>query len=195
MARHREFDPRQALHRAMLVFWEKGYEASSLRDLTEHMEISRQSLYDTFGDKHQLFLAALDHYEQTVLEPAIQKLSQPDSGLNTITEVFTEIRSGILEKGPGACFVAVSAVDLGHLDGTVRAKVQAYIHRLHHAFTVAMQNALDRDEMIRQDRNPRTLAAYLISSLLGLGILSRSGIAAEDLHGIIDTILSTLTAG
>ena len=62
MARTKEFDVDAALDRAIELFWAQGYEATSLNDLLDHMEIGRQSLYDTFGDKHALFLAALDRY-------------------------------------------------------------------------------------------------------------------------------------
>jgi TetR/AcrR family transcriptional repressor of nem operon len=62
MARHKEFDRDAVLHKAMEVFWSRGYGATSIQDLVKHMGINRQSLYDTFGDKHALYLQALDRY-------------------------------------------------------------------------------------------------------------------------------------
>ena len=62
MARPKQFDRDEALERAMAVFWRRGYEGTSVRDLVEHMGINRGSLYDTFGDKRTLFLAAVDRY-------------------------------------------------------------------------------------------------------------------------------------
>ncbi|HEU4769480.1 MAG TPA: helix-turn-helix domain-containing protein, partial [Pyrinomonadaceae bacterium] len=62
MARHKEFDRDEALQKAMEVFWARGYRAASMQNLVEHMGINRQSLYDTFGDKHSLYLQALDRY-------------------------------------------------------------------------------------------------------------------------------------
>ena len=62
MARHKEFDRDEALQRAMEVFWSRGYEAASVGELVKQMGINRQSLYDTFGDKHALYLQALDRY-------------------------------------------------------------------------------------------------------------------------------------
>ena len=64
MARPREFDVDDALDRAMNVFWAKGYEATSMSDLMAAMDLSKSSLYDTFGSKHELFLSALQRYKR-----------------------------------------------------------------------------------------------------------------------------------
>ena len=62
MPRPKEFNPDDALEKAMQVFWHKGYEATSMEDLLTAMDLNRGSLYDTFGDKRQLFLKAIDRY-------------------------------------------------------------------------------------------------------------------------------------
>jgi len=59
MAREKEFNQDEVLHKAMEVFWRRGYEAASIQDLVQHMGINRQSRYDTFGDQHALFVQAL----------------------------------------------------------------------------------------------------------------------------------------
>ena len=74
MARTKEFDRDAALDRAMHVFWKKGYEATSLPDLLQAMGIARQSLYDTFGEKHALFMAALERYTQLILTTFAQTI-------------------------------------------------------------------------------------------------------------------------
>ncbi|WP_246772684.1 TetR/AcrR family transcriptional regulator [Paenibacillus polymyxa] len=65
MSRSKEFDETEVLDKAMQLFWEQGYEKTSMTDLVKHMGIHRRSLYDTFGDKHTLFLMALDRYDNT----------------------------------------------------------------------------------------------------------------------------------
>ncbi|NIQ96073.1 MAG: helix-turn-helix transcriptional regulator, partial [Desulfuromonadales bacterium] len=79
MARPREFDVDEALDRAMGVFWLKGYEGTSLQDLLKAMKIARGSLYKAFEDKHSIYLAALDRYDQTEVEEGIAFLSDPKS--------------------------------------------------------------------------------------------------------------------
>ena len=66
MARHKEFDTTKAIEQARDLFWLQGYEATSIQDLVDHLGISRSSLYDTFEDKHSLFLLTLDQYGENL---------------------------------------------------------------------------------------------------------------------------------
>ena len=91
MARPREFDETKALDCAVELFRQQGYEATSVRDLTEHMQISRQSLYNTFGDKHQLFLSALDRYRDQSVAAFLEVLGGPDASLPEIQTVFENL--------------------------------------------------------------------------------------------------------
>src|SRR5581483_7587401 len=80
MARPREFDIDEALERAMAVFWAKGYEGASLQDLLKAMRIARGSLYKAFHDKRHIYLAALDHYDRTVVEENVERLRDGQGG-------------------------------------------------------------------------------------------------------------------
>ena len=96
MARHKEFDRDEALQKAMEVFWARGYEAASMQNLVEHMGINRQSLYDTFGDKHSLYLQALDRYQETESRKLFALLSRPRSVKKAFKELFTGVIEGSL---------------------------------------------------------------------------------------------------
>ena len=78
MAGIKQFDRHEVLDRAMAVFWEHGYEATSIQDLLEATGINRGSLYATFGNKQQLFLAVLDHYAEKVGTSMLAELKDPD---------------------------------------------------------------------------------------------------------------------
>ncbi len=65
MARTKDFDEQEVLKKAVCLFWNKGYNATSMQDLVDQLGISRSSLYDTYGDKHTLYLKALEEYQQT----------------------------------------------------------------------------------------------------------------------------------
>ena len=91
MPRPKAFDPDDVLHKAMQVFWERGYEATSMQDLVDCMGINRFSLYSTFGDKHQLFLAALARYRDKVVARLVDELEWSDAGLAAIRQFFTRL--------------------------------------------------------------------------------------------------------
>src|SRR5918911_4112509 len=94
MARRKEFNRDEALHKAMEVFWARGYEAASINDLVEHMGINRQSLYDTFGDKHSLYLQALDRYREVEGRKMFEALEQPGSVKRALRQLFQGVVEG-----------------------------------------------------------------------------------------------------
>src|SRR5690554_3220753 len=80
MARTKEFDEHEILDRAMNLFWLKGYNATSAQDLVDNLGISRSSLYDTFVDKHSLFVKALQQYRKERIDPVIN----PQNGVEDV---------------------------------------------------------------------------------------------------------------
>ncbi|MBW2548533.1 MAG: TetR/AcrR family transcriptional regulator [Deltaproteobacteria bacterium] len=112
MARAKEFDREVVLERAMRFFWEQGYEAASMRDLLDVMEIGRQSLYDTFGDKHSLFLASLAYYYEIGIGSVVAQLSAPDGGLAAIEEYFDGMARRMTTKPYRSCLLINSAIEL-----------------------------------------------------------------------------------
>src|SRR5215207_11169722 len=99
MARHKEFDRDEALQRAMEVFWARGYGATSVGNLVRHMGINRQSLYDTFGDKHALYLQALDRYREVEGRQMFELLERPGSVKKALRQLFEGIVDGSLCGG------------------------------------------------------------------------------------------------
>src|SRR4051794_15823962 len=94
MSRHKEFNREQALHKAMEAFWSRGYEATSIEDLVKHMGINRQSLYDTFGDKHALYLQALERYREVESRKLFELLERRSPVKLVLRQLFT----GVVER-------------------------------------------------------------------------------------------------
>lgn len=192
MPRPKEFDPDAALDRAMDLFWRQGYDGTSLGDLLEHMQISRQSLYDTFGDKHRLFLAVMDRYQERTLDMLSQRLHGPDVGLDAIREHFERSYDFLFaDRERGACLMANTSLELGLLDDDARDRVRRHLKSLENAFLNAVRNAIDRGE-VSSDRDARALARFLTSSFHGLGIMARGGASKRALRDVIDVTLDAL---
>lgn len=189
MPRTKEFDPDCALDSAMQLFWEKGYEATSVQDLVERMEINRFSLYSTFGSKHDLFLKALDRYRDRVVSEALRAMEDTDGGLALIRRYFQATLKFVSSKqGWHGCLMTNSAVELPH-DLEAGAKVQAHLKRLEDAFYRQLRHA-QRTGELNSKRRPRELARYLTGVAQGLGVLSRGSPGRRALKSYVDTALS-----
>src|SRR5690606_11589067 len=102
MARSVEFDEQLAISRAMDVFWKKGYNGATMRDLTEAMGISSSSLYNTIGDKHQLFLKSIKYYTESSMAAARKQLQPIKSPLKAIEKFILSSVYAITNE-PNSC--------------------------------------------------------------------------------------------
>ena len=190
MVRVKAFDPDQALEAAMRMFWQRGFEATSMRDLLNGMSIGRGSFYDTFGDKRTLFLASLDRFEK-VRTSWINETLQ-DSGLEGIEEVFRRTIEGLVEFEPRrGCLLANTAVELAPHDPEVAAKISSYIRRTEAAFERALIRARAAEE-IPPDSDTAALARFLVNNLHGMRVLARAGAERASLEDIARVALGAL---
>src|SRR3954462_13807901 len=104
MPRPRGFDRDQALRRAMTVFWEHGYEATSTDDLLRAMGIGRQSMYDAFGDKHRLYLEALQLYETAAGAALVERITTAPSPWAAIRDHVLAVAEGSPRDRARGCF-------------------------------------------------------------------------------------------
>jgi TetR/AcrR family transcriptional regulator, transcriptional repressor for nem operon len=190
--RPREFDEDDVVARATDLFWRRGYHATSVRDLGVALDLSASSLYRTFGDKHALFLRALDHYRATDSADARERLLRPGSAPEVLREWLVRMVD-LPEEGATArgCFVVNTATELGTDDPAVDGRTQA-------AFGVtrqALQEILSRgcrDGELRADLDVPATANTLFTLVLGLRVRARAGHTPTELTSVIDTILRSL---
>lgn len=195
MPRPKEFDPDKALEKAMQVFWRKGYEATSVQNLVDSMGINRFSLYDTFGDKHRLFLAAFDRYRQKVLLERLRRLEGSPEGLPAIRRYFRGlVEVATSEAGRQGCLLTNSLVELAPHDEEAAARVRANLKRTEDAFHKALLRAREKGE-IRASRNLRDLARFLTNTVHGLFVLAKARPQRGELEGIARIALAALKKG
>lgn len=192
MARPKAFDEDTALVRAMELFWDHGYTATSLAQLTACMGINRQSLYDTYGDKRGLFLKALDRYCVLAATQLLGALANPAAGLPEIKATITALIAFLSNTPtPRACLMANTAMEIAPHDRTVADKVRAFHHAMERAFAAALANARRRGDIART-ANPAALATYLVSIVNGMAVAAKAGAAKARLQTIATVALTAL---
>jgi len=192
MARPKSFDPAVALDRAMEVFWDRGYEAASLKELLGAMALSRSSFYQTFGSKHKLFLASLERYADTQLSEMLAPLMAPESGRDAIIRTFRlAARKLSATGGQRGCFANNCAVELSGRDATAENRIRGIRTLVEDAFYGAIRHSQELGE-ISVNRDPRALARFLVTCLSGLQVLARGAPGQRALDDVVDIIAGTL---
>ena len=190
MARRKEFDKEEVLEKAMETFWRYGYEATSVQNLVENMGINRGSLYDTFGDKHSLFQAAIAHYEQTVVKKAISRLEASGASKQAIIDHFYDlIERAVTDSQRRGCLMTNSAVELSPHDPDTASRIAANLQRIESAFKKALVRAKEQGE-ISSKHDINALASFLTCNLQGLRVISKIKPDREFLRDIAGVTLS-----
>jgi len=192
MARHKEFDRDEALHKAMEVFWSRGYEASSIQDLVKHMGINRQSLYDTFGDKHALYLQALDRYREVESRKLFELLERGGSVKKALRQLF----AGVVERSLCAgerrgCFMGNAMSELAGRCKETAARTSSNMEAAEGAFYRALLRGRKEGEL-KGVRDPRAVARFFYSSLQGLVLMAKATKDRKTLEDVVKVTLSVL---
>lgn len=188
MARHKEFDADHALAAAMTVFWSKGYEGASLRDLTSAMGISRTSLYATFGNKETLFFKALARYDGLRLAFIGEALERP-----TAREAIRSLLEGAARaqtdaSWPTGCMAITSALVVSDAGRTVKDELT----RLRGLIEARLRQRLARaqaDGDLPGGDDPADLARYVMTTVYGMAVQAASGASRSDLLRIVELAL------
>lgn len=192
MGRPREFDPEKALDVAVEVFWCKGYEATSMSDLLNAMELSKSSLYQSFGGKRQLFTRCLARYQERFTSELSTRLTQAESGRRFIEDVFQAVADTAQQpEGEKGCLVGNSASELGQRDTVFAKPVAQGLRSLGAVFKAALKRAQAEGDVPRHaDLN--ALASYLVSSMTGLRTLIKAGLNKREARTMVPLILKAV---
>lgn len=174
MARLREFDEEKALDAAMQLFWEKGYAATSLSDLTAKMEIQKPSLYSAFGDKEGLFEAALRRYTNLHAARIRTKLQNEQSVKEAIRMFFENmVEEEYKKEFSKGCFCINTMVELAPHNEKFEVLTREHQMYLAVIFQELIMKGIRSGEL-QSDLNVKALAQTLVTSLIGLTVLMKS---------------------
>lgn len=182
MARQREFDRDETLNKALEVFWQKGYAATSTTDLLDAMGIGRQSLYDTFGDKRSLYLEALRRYNEASVNDLLRHL-KGDTPLAAIDNMLQAFASRPRRDNVKGCMGVNAISEFGTSDEEVNALRDASAKLLNQAVEAQLRKAA-ADGEIPVDTDIAQAAAFVAATLSGMKISAKAGSSIATLRAI-----------
>lgn len=191
IGRPTEFDRQAALEKAMLLFWRNGYEATGLTELTQEMGIGRQSLYNAYGDKHSLFVEAMEHYANTNAQIFIDILRSSGSPSGNIRKVLEAVIEFVESRDCRGCLVTNSIVELAPHDDEVNRIVRSTIHRVEKAFQQTLNRAVDAGE-VSSGMDTKAVARFLNGTLHGLVVLGKASSSRATLRDVVKVALSAI---
>ncbi|WP_128547068.1 TetR/AcrR family transcriptional regulator [Larkinella soli] len=194
MARPVKYDRDILLQKAMDIFWTKGYEAASVHDLLTGLDIHRGTLYDSFGDKHSLFMEVLEYYERNVGFPLLRILEQPGPKKAAIRDLFDRLVTVLSsESGRRGCLMTNAAIERALCDDTVAARTERVNAVWIGSFRKALETAQSAGEMPPRDpQATEALARYLYATVQGLRVLARTSRSSAELRPVVEIALTSL---
>ncbi|MBO7747978.1 TetR/AcrR family transcriptional regulator [Paenibacillus sp. MWE-103] len=192
MARSKEFDEHDVLLKAMRLFWEQGYEKTSLQDLVTHMGIHRRSLYDTFGDKHSLFVKAMEQYDKqtsAAIKAEVTRGRTSQEAIRFFFDYLIEVNDG----RPLGCLYVNSATELALRDPEVGELTNEGFKNEERFLADLIRKGQQSGE-IPLGKDADQLAASLQATMIGIRVLARTSTDRKKLHRLADASVAMLDA-
>jgi AcrR family transcriptional regulator len=188
--RPRSFDRDQALESAMRLFWSRGYEGTSISDLTEAMGVTPPSLYAAYGDKKRLFFDAVERYEQTAGCFAREALTAEPTAERAVHRLLLgAVKVFAAPQDPKGCLMVLGATNCS----TESAEVgEALAERRRAAETAVRARLVAGREAgeFPEHTDVDALAALVTATLFGLAVKARDGASGERLSGVVEQLMT-----
>jgi TetR/AcrR family transcriptional repressor of nem operon len=192
MARTKDFDENEVLNKAIGLFWHKGYNGTSMQDLVDGLGISRSSLYDTYGDKHTLYLKALESYEQSAGNELNRILSVEKSAKEKLKELMEwVVYSLVNDKDHKGCFMVNAKIETAATDPDVYTVVCRSEQQVVDTFYKTIKAGQDEGE-IANKQDPHTLANFMVNTVNGMRVTAKSTTDKSFFDDIVSTTLRVL---
>ena len=192
MARTKDFDENEVLTKAIQLFWHKGYNATSMQDLVDTLGISRSSLYDTYIDKHTLFLKALESYQiagkAKINEIVAQSISAKETVVKLMELATTDLVGGKQQRG---CFMVNAGVEVAPHDQDVSNLVCQNEQQMEAAFFQVIKKGQERGE-IKNTQDALVLAKFIFNAVKGMQVTAKTSADATSFGNIIKLTVAVL---
>lgn len=174
------------------LFWRQGYENASIADVVKATGLNRYALYNAYGGKRELFLAALDDYYYERKAVFLTNLNDPATPpLDAIRRVMEFAISEMVDRGAG-CLLGNVANEMGPKDPVIAARVERYLQEIENAYGEALNRAAARGELT-ENTLPKNAAKMLITVQLGLGVRALAGASGDEMFEIFNAAMHALS--
>ncbi len=192
MPRQKEFEREEVLEKALEVFWCNGYNGTSFADLTEGMCINRQSIYDTYGDKHTLFVEVLNHYSEKNGEALKAHFAQDLPVRQLFRSYFDKaIAAQTQDKKSKGCLINNAALEMIPHDKDVREIAQRNLNSMYEIFLTAIKKGIKTKELA-PTLPAESIAMHIVTTLQGMNTVGKAFSDKKRMQSIADAAMSTL---
>ncbi|MDB5134354.1 MAG: comR 2 [Mucilaginibacter sp.] len=192
MARTKDFDESEVLTKAMHLFWHKGYNGTSMQDLVDGLGISRSSLYDTYGDKHTLFIKSLESYKESASNKMCTIVSGPASAKDAIKQLLQLTTIELIDDNQHkGCFMTNAAIEVAPHDTEVSNMICQNDQQIENAFYGAIKKGQASGE-ITSKQDARALARFIFNNVKGIRVSAKSTTDKNIFDDIINLTMSVL---
>ncbi len=193
MGRQLEFEPGEALQKAMVAFWSKGYERTSVSDLENSTGIGRKSLYRMFEGKEQLFLAVLVNYQHLMAKQNLSALMRAEADVADIRGLLDKlVSSASTSEGSMGCLICNTAVEFGRENEAIANHVEAFFTQIRRALLNALKGAIAKKQIELTPSEVTAEVNFLFGIIQSLCVLGRAGVSKNTLNDVVSTALKRL---
>ena len=193
MPRQRQFDEQDILHRSMMLFWEKGYAGSSMKNIEDRLQLSPPSIYNAFGSKLGLFEKTIQFYiDQVVRERIREHLQESTDPLTGLQGFYTSVIEGFDRNNPGpGCLLTNTTAEPEQISETVATHIRDALSYIRNALKTTLCR-LQEDRRLNAALDPDATADNLLLSYQGLLLIVRLGYPTQQLKQHADNSLACL---
>jgi TetR/AcrR family transcriptional repressor of nem operon len=190
MVRHKEYDRHDVLDKAVNLFWQKGYKASSVTDIVHATGLNTASMYKEFGDKDGLFEEALKYYRQYIVSHRFQILiDEPD--IKGVEEFLESVVNGAASEGYKGCLMLNHLAQKHSISPQAAILIGDFCAKMEGLLEAALRNAQTNGEL-STGKDPATLASFILCCVHGLVLYGRHPNKKDDIPKLYDVILGAL---
>jgi len=191
MPRKKAYEVEDVLEKAMHTFWQNGYERTSVRLLEKDMGINQFSIYDSFGNKQELFIEVLKKYKNHVGNTFLKELKESEGRLMDIRKFLADYSRTVREgKQANGCLMVNTSLEVGHKDAMVLRQLELYFDFIRRILRSVLEKAKTMGE-VPQDFDVEKYSLFLLGSLQGLSVYAKFQ-KPDEIETFIDQTMKTL---